>query len=427
MTAHILALASPKGGAGKTITSASMGVLLSSLGKRVLLIDTDGATNGMSLMYLSRIVHFKSRSDAIGLYDLARSDIGSSLASRVKIETDLDFVPATFAMSQTDGVDVTAFAHALQHTLTAVEESYDYILLDAQAGTDLYARSAIECARTVVIVSEYDPVSQEGVVRLRHVFADQLEGRDVWVLVNKILPEFAEALGDTLLPLRYLPPIPWDADVVRSFAQRRLALDMVNGNVFTGVLLDVVRVLSNGELDGEIDNWCRSRHAALRTPAAERLTAVEKELEATETAFVEAQIRLKQLDRSPALIVLGAATAVVAACMALLSMAVPTAVGPAYRLDVRNALLGGVIGVTVAGSLVVMFVREARRSLSTKRRVAIQRQVMALEAQIEDLRSVAAKYRASINASGTLISATTDPLSDSIWARRIGVKGDATL
>ena len=50
MSARVICFASAKGGSGKTVITATIGSFLAALGKRVLLIDTDAATNGLTLL-----------------------------------------------------------------------------------------------------------------------------------------------------------------------------------------------------------------------------------------------------------------------------------------------------------------------------------------------------------------------------------------
>jgi cellulose biosynthesis protein BcsQ len=50
--ARIICLASAKGGSGKTVIASAFAQVLSGLNKKVLLIDTDGATNGLTLVNL---------------------------------------------------------------------------------------------------------------------------------------------------------------------------------------------------------------------------------------------------------------------------------------------------------------------------------------------------------------------------------------
>src|SRR5205085_449688 len=148
-------------------------------------------------------------------------------------------LPASYVMTQTESVGIEDFRDRLRAVKASIARNYDYVVCDAQAGSDLFALVAIEAADTVVIVSEYDPVSAEGIERLRRMFGNLPAIANSWVLFNKVLPEFATELGDFLSVARYLPPVPWDASVIRAFTRRQLALDLERGNAYTVSILGV--------------------------------------------------------------------------------------------------------------------------------------------------------------------------------------------
>src|SRR5262249_11530502 len=60
MKAKVFAFASAKGGAGKTVSAVSVAIVLAAIGRRVLLIDTDASTNGLTLLYIEQVVEAKS-------------------------------------------------------------------------------------------------------------------------------------------------------------------------------------------------------------------------------------------------------------------------------------------------------------------------------------------------------------------------------
>ncbi len=85
----------------------------------------------------------------------------------------------------------------------------------------------------VIIVSEYDPVSAAGVERLKGLLREDLTIDRTWILLNKLLPDFVQSFTDFLEVVKYPNPIPWDAEVVKAYARRKLALDLNYGNNHT--------------------------------------------------------------------------------------------------------------------------------------------------------------------------------------------------
>ena len=61
MTTKIICFASSKGGSGKTVTAASLARLLSYFKRKVLLVDADAATNGLTLLFLNELVEYKEK------------------------------------------------------------------------------------------------------------------------------------------------------------------------------------------------------------------------------------------------------------------------------------------------------------------------------------------------------------------------------
>ena len=271
MMANTTCFISAKGGSGKTVTSSAMGTFLSSLGFRILLVDTDAATNGMTLLYLEQLLGLRRRasgSDAtqIGLFEASEGVIPTA----IQINQKLDLIPASFSMRDTENTDHSQFMNALK-SVVQQRESYDFILLDAQAGSDYFAKVAADSAEQCVIVSEYDPVSAQGIERLKVLFANVMTPSSTWTLFNKVLPEFAAAIGEGLSVARYLTPLPWDADVVRAFARRDLAIDMRSPNAYTLAIAQVAYNLFPDETGDAIEAWRGEALKAITSPVEYRL------------------------------------------------------------------------------------------------------------------------------------------------------------
>jgi cellulose biosynthesis protein BcsQ len=170
------------------------------------------------------------------------------------ITEKLGFVPAAFKMRNTEVVSVDQFSHSLSTLLDDTGE-YDLVLVDAQAGTDPFAQRSAEQSDVHLIVSEYDPVSAQGVDRLKIIFSEQMTPSDTFILFNKVLPEFAAAIGEGLAIARYLPPIPWDADVVRAFARRDLAISIEAPNPYTLAISQVCLSCLPDLTGPKIESW----------------------------------------------------------------------------------------------------------------------------------------------------------------------------
>ena len=225
MRATVISMASAKGGSGKTIITAAFGTLLASLGKRVLMIDTDAATNGLSLFYIKPI------SNQIDVTIILRSACLKVLAlprTATFYRGNAKFIPlpATYGFRNTENATLVLTELVLESLIEHQRYKFDFIFLDAQAGSDVFAEIAASerISNQVVIVSEYDPMSAAGMERLKALFRESLTYRRTWVLLNKMLPDFIKSFSD-FMEIANIEPSPWNADVVRAYARRTLPLD----------------------------------------------------------------------------------------------------------------------------------------------------------------------------------------------------------
>jgi cellulose biosynthesis protein BcsQ len=297
--ATVICMASAKGGSGKTVLTATFGAMLSALGKRVLAIDTDAATNGLSLMFLkeSRIraeYAWSKGQRPLGIYDMNLSSQEPSVVS-VGQPFGIDVIPATYHFINTEEKRVEEFELSLLPVVEWAKRHYDFIFLDAQAGSDAFAHVSMQkgISDQVVIVSEYDPLSAAGVERLKGVFREDLTYDRTWVLLNKVLPEFVKSFSDFMEVAKYASPIPWDADVVRAYARRRLALDFERGNSFTLAILQTLRSIGDDSIESDIDSWLEQQAEELRVPLNEQLETSIREYEALARAEREMNRRMK--------------------------------------------------------------------------------------------------------------------------------------
>lgn len=282
MGAKVICMASAKGGSGKTILTTTFSHLLTALNKKVLILDADASTNGLTLMYLKEVMLQKeiaiagSRAPG-GVFQLFQ---GKFVSEIISLNGGVYFLPATYSFINTENVELIEYRIGLMHFLKQARENYDYIFLDAQAGSDNYAAVAInrDISDEVIIVSEYDPLSAAGVERLKGIFREDLTYVRTWVLLNKMLPDFVQSFSDFLEVAKYLSPIPWDADVVRAYARRKLAIDLDKGNEFTLAVMQTLKSLLGDAISRELDDWVTKRSTLIREPVEQQYHDVEKRL-----------------------------------------------------------------------------------------------------------------------------------------------------
>ena len=304
LTAKVICFASAKGGTGKTVLSASFAEFLGTLDKKVLLVDTDASTNGMTLFYLGDLIEKrklaqKERMTTYGVFEIIPKDEVYGQPTPMRVGTNVDLIPAAYVMTQTGDADTQQFASALNTILDRFGASYDFIFFDAQAGSDPYAKISTSVADEIVAVSEYDPVSIEGLNRLFTLFKEEMPYQKRWVVYNKVLPEFMKDAGKDRTAERILPAIPWDKEVVLAFRDRKLALNTEKGSQHTLAIMRTISALLGSEISKDIEDWKKEKSDLIRTPIKTQAEDVEKEIATFRRALIETEIKLDKLKQRP--------------------------------------------------------------------------------------------------------------------------------
>lgn len=280
----IICMASAKGGSGKTILTATFAAFLVALNKKVLIVDVDASTNGLTLLYLKEVMFQNEHAISEGRKAIGTYEFESTLMYYLEITilpNGVHMIPATYSFMNTESIDILNFKNSLKEIKTIHSQNYDYIFLDAQAGSDHFAHEAMNknISNEVIIVSEYDPLSAAGVERLKALFREDLTYNRTWVLLNKMLPDFVKSFSDFLEIAKYLSPIPWDAEVVKSYSRRKLAIDIEYGNEFTLAVIQTLKSLFNEELSSELSNWVLQKASPLKEPLKVQYDDTLKQLE----------------------------------------------------------------------------------------------------------------------------------------------------
>lgn len=297
MNSKIVCFASSKGGAGKSILTANIASFLTEIGKKCLIIDCDAATHGLTLLYLVNVSRNKNIQKK-GVFDISNLENLSEVLKQsiVEVENGVDLIPATYNFKAGFDPEENFNEWSIKNIVSILKSKYDLILLDAQAGSDKYSKLVMskEISQEVVIVSEYDPLSAAGIERLKQVIGEDLDYTRTWVLLNKMLPEFVDNFSEFLSVTKYLPPIPWDALVVRAYAKNKLALDLERGNAFTLSIMRVVNSLFGEKVEIEIKEWSDNRSYALKAPVEKQYQNAEKELQFMLEAKNQLELKIKR-------------------------------------------------------------------------------------------------------------------------------------
>lgn len=165
----VIAIASQKGGVGKTTTTMNLGVGLANSGKRVLLVDADSQG---------------SLSISLGIKNPDELDVTVSSVMRDEVD-ETEHEPSFGIIHQSEGVDLlpanidlSAFEvelinsmsreYVMKNYLERIKYYYDYILIDCMPSLGVLTINALVAADSVIISSQPNFLSTKGINQLFH-------------------------------------------------------------------------------------------------------------------------------------------------------------------------------------------------------------------------------------------------------------------
>ncbi|MEU5425723.1 AAA family ATPase [Streptomyces olivoreticuli] len=145
----VIAVASQKGGVGKTSSTISLAAGLARKGKRVLLLDIDSQANSSKVL-LPNYPQVQKHQTVFATI-LERSPLPTHQTS----VPNLEIVPSHILLSNTDVELTTAIDHReerLKKELDAVKDNYDYVLIDCPPTLSWLTINAFTAANKVIVV-----------------------------------------------------------------------------------------------------------------------------------------------------------------------------------------------------------------------------------------------------------------------------------
>ncbi|MEU5301775.1 ParA family protein [Streptomyces noursei] len=145
----VIAVASQKGGVGKTSSTISLAAGLARKGKRVLLVDIDSQANSSKVL-LPNYPQVQKHQTVFATI-LERSPLPTHQTS----VPNLEIVPSHILLSNTDVELTTAIDHReerLKKELDAIKGDYDYVFIDCPPTLSWLTINAFTAADQVIVV-----------------------------------------------------------------------------------------------------------------------------------------------------------------------------------------------------------------------------------------------------------------------------------
>lgn len=161
----VITISNHKGGVGKTTSTINIGAGLTSLGKKVLLIDLDPQAN------LSQSLGIGPQEENIYTL-LKRTASGSKVApSPVAIVKGLDVIPSTLDLSGAE-IELSSEAgreYILRELIEPLKSSYNYILIDSPPSLGLLTINALTASNEVLIPLQAQYLALQGLTKLLEI------------------------------------------------------------------------------------------------------------------------------------------------------------------------------------------------------------------------------------------------------------------
>lgn len=210
---RVIAIASGKGGTGKTTITANLGIALSKLGQKVLLIDADVAMANLSLI-------LGMQSSPITLHDvlLGEAQVQDAIYDGPE---GVRFIPSGLSLDNYKRVD----SERLTTIVSQLTDHYDYVLLDVAAGIEKNVLSALSASQETLMVTMPTSPAIADALKTK-IVAQRLGSKVIGVVINFVMNEKGEITKNDISNMLELPvygSVPYDPEVRKSFMQEKVS------------------------------------------------------------------------------------------------------------------------------------------------------------------------------------------------------------
>ncbi|MDF1589417.1 MAG: MinD/ParA family protein [Gammaproteobacteria bacterium] len=223
----VIAVASGKGGVGKTNITVNLGVALSTMGKQVLLLDADLGLANIDVM--------------LGLhpqYNLQHVLDGSKTLQEIIVEgpAGLKIIPAASGVQKMAELSPAEHAGMIQ-AFSELNQHIDILMIDSAAGIADSVISFTRAAQEVIVVVCDEPasitdayaliklLSRQYKVDHFHIIANMArnvqEGRELFNKIAMVCERFLE------VNLDFMGIVPFDDDLRRAVKKQRAVVDYI--------------------------------------------------------------------------------------------------------------------------------------------------------------------------------------------------------
>ncbi|MBN2809581.1 MAG: MinD/ParA family protein [Deltaproteobacteria bacterium] len=221
----VIAVASGKGGVGKTNTVINLACSMAALGDRVMVLDADLGLGNLDVM--------------LGLapeYNLQHLFAGEKKLTEIIIEgpRGIKIIPAASGIQEVTHSG-TLEQNILMEQMSLFEGEIDFLFIDAAAGISDMVTSFVRAADAALVVATPEPTSMTDAYALMKVLCNRYGEKKFYLLLNQVSGE-AEArrvyshlsrVGEKFLDISliFLGYIPKDANVPMAVCRQQAVVE----------------------------------------------------------------------------------------------------------------------------------------------------------------------------------------------------------
>ena len=159
---RVIAIASQKGGVGKTTTAINLSACLAQESRRVLLIDVDPQGNASSGLGVN------GNDQRLSIYEalLGQAEMRQAIMPTALANLDLSPAGQRLAGAEVELVGMMARETRLRSCMGTLRDEYDYIFVDSPPSVGLLTVNALTASDSVIIPLQCEYLALEGLTQL---------------------------------------------------------------------------------------------------------------------------------------------------------------------------------------------------------------------------------------------------------------------
>jgi len=202
-----IAIASGKGGTGKSIISSNLSVVLAKAGKNVLILDAD-----IKMANLSLLLDLEYADTTLSEVLSGEADLEDAIYEKYGVK----ILPAGISLSKAR----KAKLDKLEEVFKEITQNTDYLIIDTPPGLEVDAISALAGAENALLVVNPEISCIADVFKIKKV-SDILNTNVLGLVVNRVRYDVSELSAkeiEAILESKAVGIIPEDQEVKRSVA-----------------------------------------------------------------------------------------------------------------------------------------------------------------------------------------------------------------